>query len=145
MYQKIAAHPTVCEIFAKTFVGRGLVIDEQVAAMNTEFLAELQKVLDGLKPEVDFVEPIPLALLSGVAVKVKTAVLLAQLVDLNASLLALPDNFTVHKKLVRGRERCAQVFAQLAERTVDWVVAEDLAYASILSDGVSIRLTGEDV
>ena len=31
------------------------------------------------------------------------------------------------------------------ERTIDWAAAEDLALASILEDGVSIRLTGEDV
>jgi hypothetical protein len=31
------------------------------------------------------------------------------------------------------------------DRTVDWATAEELALASVLSDGVSIRLTGEDV
>ena len=31
------------------------------------------------------------------------------------------------------------------ERTVDWATAEELALASILADGTSIRLTGEDV
>jgi 2-oxoglutarate dehydrogenase E1 component len=145
MYQKIAAHPTVREIFAKTLVARGLVTEPQVAEMNAKYLAELQQVLDGLKPEVDFVEPIPPTPPSGAAAKVTTAVPLERLADLNASLLALPEGFNVHKKLVRGRERRAQVFAQATERTVEWAAAEELAYASILADGVSIRLTGEDV
>jgi len=70
---------------------------------------------------------------------------LERLGELNTSLLALPDGFNVHKKLVRGREKRAQIFAQPGERSIDWAAAEELAYASILSEGVSIRLTGEDV
>ena len=31
------------------------------------------------------------------------------------------------------------------ERTIDWAAAEELAFASILADGMPIRLTGEDV
>ena len=145
MYQAIAAHPTVREIFAKTLVDRGLVTSEQVSGMTAKYMADLQKVLDGLKPEVDFVEPIPPVPPSGAAAKARTGVALDRLVELNTALMALPDGFNVHKKLVRGREKRAQMFVEPAERTVDWATAEDLAYASILSDGTSIRLTGEDV
>ncbi len=145
MYQKIASHPTVREIFAKKLLERGGITQEQVTALTAKYAAELQQVLDGLKPEVDFVEPIPPVPPSGAAGKVKTGVPFEQLVALNEELLKLPDAFNVHKKLVRGREKRAQVFAQPAERTIDWATAEDLAYASILSQGTSIRLTGEDV
>ena len=31
------------------------------------------------------------------------------------------------------------------ERTIDWATAEELAFATILADGIPIRLTGEDV
>ena len=113
--------------------------------MNKKCLDELQKVLDGLKPEIDFVEPIPPSPPAGAASKAKTALPLDRLAALNTSLLKLPEGFGVHKKLLRGREKRAQMFAQPAERTVDWAAAEELAYASILSEGVSIRLTGEDV
>jgi 2-oxoglutarate dehydrogenase E1 component len=145
MYQKIAGHPTVREIFARTLVSRGTVTEAQVAEMSRKYLDELQGVLEGLKPEQDLFEPIPPPPPSGAAAKAKTAVSLEQLASLNAELLKLPDGFAVHKKLLRGREKRAQVFAQSGERTVDWAAAEDLAYASLLSDGVSIRITGEDV
>ena len=145
MYQKIAAHPTVREIFATRLIERGLVTAEQAAAMTQRYMTALQGALDALKPEVDFVEPIPPTPPSGAAGKVKTSVSLEQLEQLNADLLRLPDGFTVHKKLVRGREKRAQVFAQPSERTVDWATAEELAYATILAEGTSIRLTGEDV
>ena len=57
----------------------------------------------------------------------------------------LPAGFTVHRKLERGRERRKQMFEAPAERDVDWAAAEELAFASILADGIPIRLTGEDV
>ncbi|MGE3957039.1 MAG: 2-oxoglutarate dehydrogenase E1 component [Vicinamibacterales bacterium] len=145
MYQKIAAHPTVREIFAAKLIERGLVTAEQASAMTARYMGELQKVLDGLKPEEDFIEPIPPVPPSGAAAKVVTAVPLDRLAELNRNLLTLPDGFAVHKKLVRGREKRAQAFAQPTDRSIDWATAEDLAYASILSDGTSIRLTGEDV
>ena len=145
MYQRIAEHPTVREIFARTLVSRGVVTEAQASAMVAAHLGTLQQALDGLRPEVDFVEPIPPVPPSGAAGKAKTAMPLDRLTALNRDLLALPDGFSVHRKLLRGREKRAQMFDEPAARAVDWAAAEELAYASILSDGVSIRLTGEDV
>ena len=82
---------------------------------------------------------------AGSASRAQTSVPLERLSEINRALLSLPDDFAVHKKLVRGREKRAQMFDRTDERTIDWAAAEELAYASILSDGVSIRLTGEDV
>jgi 2-oxoglutarate dehydrogenase E1 component len=70
---------------------------------------------------------------------------LDRLAGLNTSLLAMPPNFSLHKKLERSREKRAQVLSQPDERTIEWATAEELAMGSILADGVSIRLTGEDV
>jgi len=69
----------------------------------------------------------------------------AHLREMNDALLTRPDGFVGHRKLDRGRERRKVVFDNLDERSVDWATAEELAYASILADGIPIRLTGEDV
>ena len=61
------------------------------------------------------------------------------------SLLTPPPGFTFHKKLERGRERRGAMLANPAERTIDWSAAEELAFATILADGIPIRITGEDV
>ena len=59
--------------------------------------------------------------------------------------MALPEGFTVHRKLERGRERRKAMFASPSERSIDWAAAEELAMATILADAVPIRFTGEDV
>jgi 2-oxoglutarate dehydrogenase E1 component len=145
MYQKIASHPTVREIWARTLVERGIVEPAVPDALNKKYMDQLQAVLDRLQPEKDFVEPMPEAPPPGAAAKANTTVPMERLVQLNTSLLAVPPNFTVHKKLERLREKRAQALAQPDERSIDWAIAEDLAFGSILADGTSIRLTGEDV
>jgi 2-oxoglutarate dehydrogenase E1 component len=70
---------------------------------------------------------------------------LERLRELNKALLTLPPEFTIHRKLERSRDKRAHVLDDPAARSIDWATAEELAFASILEDGTSIRLTGEDV
>ncbi|MEO8076081.1 MAG: 2-oxoglutarate dehydrogenase E1 component [Acidobacteriota bacterium] len=145
MYQKIAAHPTVREIWARTLVEQSVIEPGHPDELNRKYASELQNALDALQPEHDFIEPQPEPAPPGAAAKVTTAVEIERLRALNQALLRTPDAFTIHRKLERVREKRHQMFDALDERTVDWAAAEELAYASILEDGTSIRLTGEDV
>ena len=145
MYARIASHPTVRETWARTLVKRGVVTEEQVDALTSKHMGALQAALDALQPEQDFVEPQPETPPPGAAARVDTAVPIARLRELNTSLLALPADFTMHRKLERVREKRGTALDDPDVRTVDWSMAEELALASILADGVSVRLTGEDV
>ncbi|OFW04786.1 MAG: 2-oxoglutarate dehydrogenase E1 component [Acidobacteria bacterium RIFCSPLOWO2_02_FULL_67_36] len=145
MYQKISSHPTVREVWAHTLVQRGLVTSDAVTAMNRQRMDELQAALDALKPEEAAPEPEPAQPPAGAAARTETAVALDRLRDLNQGLLSVPDGFTMHRKRERGREKRGHAFDAPGERTIDWALAEELAIASILADGVSVRLTGEDV
>ena len=145
MYQKIGSHPTVRELWAKTLVERGVTTEAQVEDVNKKHVGVLQGALDTLQPEQDFVEPQPEPPPPGAASRAETGVPLEQLQAINRSLLALPADFSMHRKLERVREKRHTALDSPDERTVDWSLAEELAYATILSDGTSIRLTGEDV
>jgi 2-oxoglutarate dehydrogenase E1 component len=145
MYRKIGSHATVREHWAQTLVQRGVASDEQVEALNTKHTATLQGVMDALRPEQDLIEPEPEAPPPGAASKAETSVPLARLRELNAALLTLPPDFAMHRKLERVREKRGAALDEPDQRTVDWSIAEELALASILADGISIRLTGEDV
>jgi 2-oxoglutarate dehydrogenase E1 component len=145
MYQRIAAQPSVRELWGRTLVARGVVDQATVDELLKKHTDTLQAAYENLHPEQDFVEPQPEVPPAGAASRVATSVPLDRLRELNASLQQFPADFTVHRKLERIRERKAAILAQPDERTIDWAAAEELAYASLLAQGISIRLTGEDV
>jgi 2-oxoglutarate dehydrogenase E1 component len=145
MYHKIGEHPTVREIWARTLVDRGVIQPSAGEELSRARMDEMQAAYEALQPEKDLVEPEPEAPPPGAAAKAATAVPLERLRELNASLLTLPENFSIHRKLERGRDRRAVALDAPDEATIDWATAEELALATILDDGTSIRLTGEDV
>jgi 2-oxoglutarate dehydrogenase E1 component len=72
---------------------------------------------------------------------VVTAVAAARLRELNEQLLRVPDGFTPNPKLWRQLERRRET---LEQGGIDWGQAEALAFASLLVEGIPIRLTGQD-
>jgi 2-oxoglutarate dehydrogenase E1 component len=145
MYRKIAAQPTVRQLWATTLSGRGEIETAKAEAMVSERLDALQKKYDALDPEKNLVEPTPEIAAPGTAANAKTAVLIDRLQALNEALLQTPAGFSVHKKLERIRDKRRAAFTSLDQRSIEWAAAEELAFASILEDGTPIRLTGEDV
>jgi 2-oxoglutarate dehydrogenase E1 component len=145
MYEKISAHPTVRKIWADTLVSKGTITPADAEATMQKHFKVLEQVLGSLKPETDLIEPLPPEPPPGAARLVKTSVDADQLRALNASLLDRPEGFTQHRKLDRARERRRVMLDALDERAIDWASAEELAFASILSEGIAIRMTGEDV
>ena len=53
----------------------------------------------------------------------------------------MPEGFTVHPKLLRQLERRPKA---LEEGGIDWGQAESLAFASLVVEGIPVRLTGQD-
>ena len=145
VYQLVAGHPTVRDKYAKALAGAQEVSGADAEAMVRDRFGVMERAYAELKPEQDFVPPLPEIPPSGAARRAVTAVPLETLRQLNAELMRVPEGFTVHRKLERGRERRKAMLDTAGERTVDWAAAEELAYGSILADGVAIRLTGEDV
>jgi 2-oxoglutarate dehydrogenase E1 component len=145
MYQRITSHPTVREIWARTLQERGEIQAGAADQLVKKYADELQGVMVALQPEQHFIEPHPEEPPPGVASKVATAVPIERLREMNDALMKMPSDFSIHRKLERVREKRTHMLDNVDERTVDWSAAEELALASILADGISIRLTGEDV
>ena len=144
LYQAIEAHPTVRQIWAERLVEQGTVSADLPERLYQQHIETLQNTLDRLDPN-RLSEPFPETPPPGAARKVQTAIPAERLVNLNRALTELPPGFTPHPRLARIRQRRADLSAdRAAETTIDWSTAEELALASILTDGIPIRLTGQD-
>jgi 2-oxoglutarate dehydrogenase E1 component len=145
MYKAVASHPTVRELFGKMLVEKGTIANDVPAALVKKHFTVLEQAMASLKPEEDLLPPMSEPAPPGLAARTETGVPLETLRAVNAALMTPPPGFTFHKKLERGRERRASLLKDPNERNIDWSAAEELAFATILADGVPIRLTGEDV
>jgi len=145
MYRLIEEHPTVRSIWAAELDRRGVLTRQQADQMLSAQMEKLQGVLERLDLERDLIDSRPPIPAPGTARRVKTAVPAERLRELNAALLEFPQTFTIHPKLARVIRRRLDSVSDPDARTIDWSQAEDLAMASILADGISVRLTGQDV
>jgi 2-oxoglutarate dehydrogenase E1 component len=140
----IAAHPTVREQFAARLVAAGVVTQEQADALFADVLARLRAAHDALKESFGATSPqrpIEGRIPAGTAEAVVTAVPADRLRALNEELLHTPDWFTPNAKLWKQLERRRTA---LDEGGIDWGQAEALAFASLLVDGIPVRITGQD-
>ena len=143
MYERIANHPTVRALWAETLTQRGLVKADEAEAMVQERMTELRQVYDSVQAKpYEGNEVIPTPRRYG---HIDTAVPAERLATLNADLTHLPDTFHLNPKLKRVMDRRRTAFDLGAEGGIDWGHAESLAFASILTQGTPIRMTGQDV
>ena len=144
MATRIAGHPSVREQYAARLAEGGGVAAEEAERLLQEINDHLRRAHEGLKSS--FGESIRAKsgnerTPSGADSGVDTRVPEDKLRRLNEELLHVPQGFTVHPKLARQLERRREA---VDEGGIDWGQAEALALGSLLTDGIPVRLTGQD-
>jgi 2-oxoglutarate dehydrogenase E1 component len=145
MYQQIDAHPSVRKLWASRLIENRIVSQARAEQALQATMQTLQQIDQDLDPERALKEATSRPPPPGAARKIKTAVPLKRLQALNEALLIIPDGFNLNPKLRKAVERRRAILEDPREATVDWATAESLALASIVEDGIPVRLTGEDV
>jgi 2-oxoglutarate decarboxylase len=151
MYAVIKGKKRVTEIYAERLVEQGVISREEVETQQQEVWDELTRLHQGLKAAIKAANEAGTAehktgeytLDRSPSPEVKTAVSADRLRSLNDELLRTPEGFTVHPKLVKQLERRREALGP--DGGIDWAHAEQLAYASLLTEGIPVRLTGQDV
>ncbi|MGH2950592.1 MAG: multifunctional oxoglutarate decarboxylase/oxoglutarate dehydrogenase thiamine pyrophosphate-binding subunit/dihydrolipoyllysine-residue succinyltransferase subunit, partial [Solirubrobacterales bacterium] len=149
MAATIKAHPSVSEIYAERLVKEGVITPEDAEADRKGRLAGLQTTLKDLRAKMEtgeYEDPSSTALGTGELDRTKspevdTAVSEKRLRSLNEELLRVPGSFTVHRKL---RKPLLSRVDRIEDGEIDYGHAEALAFASLLTEGTHIRLTGQD-
>ncbi len=148
MYTAIKQHKTTRAIYAEQLVGENVLSTVDADEMNRAYRAELdngEHVVKSLvkEPSIElFVDWSPY-LGHDWSPHYNTSIPLNNLQALARKLVEIPGDFTLQRqvqKLFDDRGKMAE-----GEVPVDWGFAESLAYASILTSGNKVRITGQDV
>jgi multifunctional 2-oxoglutarate metabolism enzyme len=162
MYAKIKTKKRVSELWAERLVADGVVTREEVDRQAQGVWDDLTLLHQRLKTKIAAAAEHGTAAEStgeyqldrSPSPEVSTAVPAEQLRQLGRELLKAPDGFTVHPKLVKQLERRREALEDVGPPAhpsapssapgIDWAHGEALAFASLLTEGTPIRLTGQD-
>ncbi len=149
MYQAIKKHPSARELFARQLIDQEIVSEQDSTEMTDAVWAELSDQHQALKERIAAAQEVEHAtgeyqLDRTPSPEVRTAVAAERLNVLAEELLAVPDGFNVHPKLVKQLEQRREAMADPSQPAIVWAHAESLAFASLLTEGIPIRLTGQD-
>ncbi|HSH41558.1 MAG TPA: 2-oxoglutarate dehydrogenase E1 component, partial [Arenicellales bacterium] len=147
MYQRISELKTTRELYAQALVDEGVVKSEEAEQLvddyrdsldNAEIVAE--DLVDNGDDEylVDWTPYLG----GSWDEEVDTSVSAERLRDLGERLIKLPEGFQTHPRVARILEDRRKM--KDGEIPLDWGMAENLAYASLVEDGNSVRLSGQD-
>jgi len=142
MYAVIKTHPTPREIWGKRLVEEGITDADAVAKLDQAVQERFEDQQAAVKNAADAAvakDPEP----ARAAPHIDTSVKAEQLIALNERMLTWPSDFKPVPKLAKQLERRRVALGEGGE--IDWGHAEALAFASLLAEGVNVRLTGQDV
>lgn len=151
LYKIIEKHPDPRTIYVNKLLSQGAISEDEAKEIENKFIAELeQELLDSKedskarvmtfrqKSPKELRFAVPDDFLASPATGVEKDILL----KLSRKITSLPTGKPFFKKLIRLME---DRYAMVSEKgTLDWAMGELLAYASLLSEGVPVRISGQD-
>lgn len=144
LYKEIDNRPSVTYVYAASLEKNGYINEGDIKQITDKVEQEFREIYNSMI-ENDSVDseptPMPSVLRNGLN-KFETGVELESLRKLNKDLLKRPEGFKGFKKTERILKRREDALEE--GNKADWGTGEALAYASILKDGIPIRITGQD-
>ena len=138
-YKLIRSRSNVRDLFAKKLVEAGELTQAEMTALIEDFKKELETELAIPEKEEEALLPID------PFVSVDTAKPVDELKPGAEQFCAMPEGFNPHPKLGKlFEQRLQMVSGNPDEKRIDWGMGEYLAYATLLEENVSIRISGQD-
>jgi 2-oxoglutarate decarboxylase len=144
MYKRIDERRTVRKLYTEALVKKGDISIEEAEAALDDFQRRLQSALDETRSQAppQVLQTSRTRTFMGVRPHVETGVPKERLDEVFTKLEAsVPDGFTVHPKLAKQFEARHRMYL---DGEVDWALGEAFAFATLLDEGTSVRVAGED-
>ncbi|MDQ0993014.1 multifunctional oxoglutarate decarboxylase/oxoglutarate dehydrogenase thiamine pyrophosphate-binding subunit/dihydrolipoyllysine-residue succinyltransferase subunit [Streptomyces sp. V3I7] len=142
MYDLIDKKRSVRKLYTESLIGRGDITLEEAEQALQDYQGQLEKVFTEVReataqsPQGESQAP-----QDGFPVAVPTAISSETVKRIAESQVNIPDNITVHPRLLPQLQRRA---AMVEDGTIDWGMGETLAIGSLLLEGTPVRLAGQD-
>lgn len=153
-YQLIRKKASIRELYLEQLIHQGVLEKQLAERMEEEFRSSLQASQDTLKEGKEKTQKTRSSHKhlrteeqhSELFRIVETGVPAETLRAVAERFCRVPDGLTIHPKLIKLlEERLEMVAAEpSARKPIDWGMAEHLAMATLLWEGVHVRLTGQD-
>jgi len=147
MYKKIKAQPTTLDKYGKKISDEGLFSKAEIDKKKSDFKKYLEKEFDSsknyksdlkwydgtwsrFKPEL------------GKDKRGVSGVAKNKIIEIGKKLTTIPNTFAAHKTIKKIFDNKLKMFTDNAP--IDWSTAEILAFGSLLDEGFSVRLSGQD-
>lgn len=145
MYHLIRSHPTVRQLYAEQLEREGVLSTGEADALAEQIYQKFISIQDQLKKTLAELQPSEkIAPVIPVDAELHTGVDGDHLRDLNQQLITVPDDFQPDAKLMQ-RVITPRGKAIEEPHGIQWGHAELLAFASLVQEGIPVRLTGQDV
>jgi multifunctional 2-oxoglutarate metabolism enzyme len=142
MYQIIDSKRSVRKIYTEELIGRGDITVEQAEELLRDYQAQLEQVFKATRDTVSTSSARPArAVAYEPESEVDTAVSAAVLEQIGRAHVDLPKGFTPHRRIAQLLARRAKM---AVDGDIDWGFAEILAMGSLVNQGVTVRLSGQD-
>jgi len=142
-YEKIRSKKTICALFEEKLIQKQILKSDQIEEQRKVFHNHLQEILEQVKkhPKQRACE------LSTIRQDKQeiVPVLLETLQEIGRKICVVPEGFSLHPKLRKFLDSRLAMVEKSKEPLVDFAMAEALAFGAILLEGVTVRLSGEDV
>ncbi len=147
MYKKIRSHPTTLNIYTKKISSDGLLNESEIENKKQEFKKFLETQYNdskNYKSELKWFDGVWSRFKPGLGKDKRgvSGVDKKVIIETGKKLSEIPKNFNVHKTLRKVLEQKQKMFKE--NNPIDWSTAESLAFATLLIDGFSVRLSGQD-
>ncbi|MGH9939205.1 MAG: multifunctional oxoglutarate decarboxylase/oxoglutarate dehydrogenase thiamine pyrophosphate-binding subunit/dihydrolipoyllysine-residue succinyltransferase subunit, partial [Blastocatellia bacterium] len=146
MYQRVREHPGVREIYTRQIIRESVVTQEEVnqmiemlwrryenAMLGAKEIVARQKAITKLPEQKDETDGSKI---------IETGVSREALNEISRVMSVVPQGFNLNPKMVGQMSRRAKMGA--GEAPIDWAFAEGLAFGSLVMEGTSARLSGQD-